>query len=106
MVQLLEDKKVTVMTRTTLNAVIDDGVEVILPNMRQWGLEADLVAIAVGMKTGRNFTRGSSMHLAPMEGVIGEMAMKAKEVHLIGDCAVPGRIREATQEGERVGRWL
>jgi 2-enoate reductase len=106
MVQLLEDKKVTVMTRTTLNAVNDDGVEVILPNTRQWGLEADLVAIAVGMKTGRNFTRGSSMHLAPMEGVIGEMAMKAKEVHLIGDCAVPGRIREAIQEGERVGRWL
>ena len=106
MLQLLEDKKICCMTGTGLNAVNDYGAEVILPNGRQWGIEADLVAVAVGMKTGLNFTMGSTMDIVPMEGVIGEMAMKAKEVHMIGDCARLGRIREATQEGERVGRWI
>ena len=48
----------------------------------------------------------SSMSIVPTSGVIGEMAMKCDEVHLIGDCATLGRIREATEAGERVGRWL
>ena len=46
------------------------------------------------------------MNITPLTGVVGEMAMKADEVHVIGDCATIGRIREATEAGERVGRWL
>ena len=106
MFSLLEEKQVKVLTETNLNAVTDEGAEVILPSGKAWGLEADLVAISVGMKEQENFALGSAMNIVPLSGVIGEMAMKADEVHLIGDCATLGRIREATESGERVGRWL
>ncbi|MBT4485513.1 MAG: FAD-dependent oxidoreductase [Candidatus Latescibacteria bacterium] len=106
MFNLLEEKKINTMTETKLSAVTDDGCEVTLPNGKAAGLEADLVVFAVGMQEQENFTLGSAMNIVPQSGVIGEMAMKADEVHLIGDCAVLGRIREATEAGERVGRWL
>ncbi|MFC1693686.1 FAD-dependent oxidoreductase [Candidatus Latescibacterota bacterium] len=106
MFSLLEEKNVKVLTEIKLNIVTDDGVEVIMPNGKARELEADLVVIAVGMKEQENFTLGSAMNIVPMSGVVGEMAMKADEVHLIGDCATLGRIREATEAGERVGRWL
>ena len=77
-----------------------------LPNGKAWGIEADVVAIAIGMKKEETFTLGSAMNIVPTSGIIGEMAMKCDEVHLIGDCATLGRIREATEAGERVGRWL
>jgi len=32
--------------------------------------------------------------------------MKAEEFHIIGDCEHPGRIREAVESGERVGKLL
>ena len=106
MFNLLEEKGVKTITETQLSAVTDDGVEVILPNGKAWGLEADVVAIAIGMKEEETFTLGSSMSIVPTSGVIGEIAMKCDEVHLIGDCATLGRIREATEAGERIGRWL
>ena len=106
MFALLEEKKINVMTETKLTAVTDDGVEVALPTGKAWGLDADLVAIAVGMKKQATFMLGSSMSIIPQSGIAGEMAMKCDEVHLIGDCAKLGKIREATEDGERVGRWL
>jgi 2-enoate reductase len=106
MFDLLETKKVKTMTETKPTAITDEGVEVVLPNFKAWELKADLVAIAIGMKKQATFTGGSSMSIVPTSGVVGEMAMKCDEVHLIGDCAKLGRIREATEEGERVGRWL
>lgn len=107
MFSLLEEKNVKIMTDTKLNAVTDDGVEVILPNGKQWGIEADLVVYATGLKQPETFTTGgTSMNITPVSGIVGEMAMKADEVHIIGDCATLGRIREATEAGERVGRWL
>jgi len=108
MFELLKEKNVKIMTETRLNAVTDDGVEVILPNGKAWGLEADLVAYAVGMKAPETFTGGDAagMNIAAQGGLAGEMSMKADEVYVIGDCASLGRIREATEAGERVGRWL
>ena len=106
MFTLLEEKNIKVMTETKVTAIIDEGCEICLPNGKQTGLEADVVAFAVGMKEQENFTLGSAMNIVPQSGVIAEMAMKADEVHLIGDCATLGRIREATEAGERVGRWL
>jgi 2-enoate reductase len=106
MFALLVEKKVKIMTDTTLSAVTDDGAEVTLSNGKAWGIDADLVAVATGFKEQENFTLGSAMNIVPKSGVIGEMAMKADEVHLIGDCATLGRIREATEAGERIGRWL
>lgn len=106
MFALLEEKNINVMTETKVTAMTDDGVEVTLPNGKAWGLDADLVAIAIGMKKHATFTLGSSMSIVPQSGIVGEMAMKCDEVHLIGDCAKLGKIREATEDGERVGRWL
>ena len=106
MFNLLEEKGIKTMTETQLTAIIDEGVEVTLPNGKAWGLDADVVAIAIGMKKEETFTLGSAMNIVPTSGVIGVMAMKCDEVHLIGDCATLGRIREATEAGERVGRWL
>ena len=94
------------MTETKLTAVTDNGIEVTLPNGKAGEIEADVVAMAIGMKKGDTFTLGTAMSIVPTSGVIGEMAMKCDEVHLIGDCATLGRIREATEAGERVGRWL
>ncbi|MCE5250909.1 NAD(P)/FAD-dependent oxidoreductase [bacterium] len=106
MFNLIVEKNIKVMTETQMSAVIDSGVEVVLPNHKASGLDADLVAIAIGMKKQATFTAGSAMSIVPTSGVAGEMAMKCDEVHLIGDCAKLGRIREATEDGERVGRWL
>jgi len=42
----------------------------------------------------------------PKSGLIPALSMKAEEVHIIGDCIEPASILEATEAGERVGRWL
>ena len=107
MFALLGEKGIEVMTGTKLSAVIDSGVEVILPSGKAWGLDADLAAIAVGMKEPDVITvPGTEMNITPQCGLIGELAMKADEVYVIGDCAKPGRIREAVEAGENVARRL
>lgn len=104
MYSLLKDRNVKIMTETRLNAVTEEGIEVILPNGKQWGIDADLVVIATGFKQPETFTpSGASMSLGTAGGLIGGLSMKADEVHVIGDCASLGRIREATEAGERVG---
>jgi 2,4-dienoyl-CoA reductase-like NADH-dependent reductase (Old Yellow Enzyme family)/NADPH-dependent 2,4-dienoyl-CoA reductase/sulfur reductase-like enzyme len=104
MLELLKNRNVKIMTETRLNAVTPEGIEVILPNQKQWGVDADLVVIAVGIKqTLEAAAGGSSMNLVSVSGLVGSLAMKADEVHIIGDCASLGRIREATEAGERVG---
>ncbi len=106
MFNLLEEKKVKVMTETKVNAIIDEGVEVILPTGKQWGLDADLVAIAIGFVKAESPVAGAAMNIAAHKGLAAEMSMHAEEVHIIGDAAKLGRIYEATQTGERVGRNL
>ncbi|MDP2983955.1 MAG: NAD(P)/FAD-dependent oxidoreductase [Candidatus Latescibacter sp.] len=107
MIELLKNRNVKIMTETRLNAVTDGGIEVILPNQKQWGLDVDLVVIAAGFKqTEAVAARGASMSLVSVSGLVGSLAMKADEVHIIGDCAALGRIREATEAGERVGSRL
>ena len=94
-------------TDTRLNAVTDEGIEVVLSNGKQWGIDADLVVIAAGFKQPEAVTAGgTSMSLVSVSGLVGSLAMKADEVHIIGDCASLGRIREATEAGERVGSRL
>jgi len=98
---LLKERNIKIMTETKINAIIDGGVEVIIPydtqmglgeGGRQIGLDADIVAIAINLEANKDFTK--------------MLSMKAEEVHVIGDCAFLGRIREAVEAGERVGRWL
>jgi len=107
MLALVGEKGISIMTGTRLSAVTEDGVEVILPTGKAWGLDADLVAMAVGMKQPESGdTAGTEMHYSPLQGRLQALTMKADEVHVIGDCASPGRIRDAVSEGERVGRRL
>lgn len=106
MFNLLEEKNINVLTSTKLTAFIDEGVEVILPNGKQWGLEADLVAVAIGAKAEAGITPSEVMQVTTLVSLAAALAMRCDEVHMIGDCAELGTIREATESGERVGRWL
>lgn len=106
MFNLLEEKNVTVMTDTRVNAITGEGVEVILPNGKQGGIDADLVAVAIGFRKTENRVAGAAMNLGAHEGLAATLAMFADEVHIIGDAITPARIYEATQTGESVGRNL
>ncbi len=106
MFNLLEEKNVSVMTGTKLTAFIDGGVEIILPNGKQWGLEADVAAVAIGVKAEAGITPSEIMQVPTLEGLAAALVMQCDEIHVIGDCAELGAIREATESGERIGRWL
>ncbi len=106
MFNLFEEKNIRVLTDTKLAAVTDAGVEVTLPNGKQWGLESDLVVIATGFKAEDGVTPSEVMQVPTLKGSAAALAMQCDEVHTIGDCHKPGAIREATEVGERIGRWL
>jgi len=108
MMLLIEDRDITVLEGTQVTDVTDDGVEVLLPSGKLWGIEADLVVYAVGIKPHGEAVEnsGPAMKVQPKSGIIPALSMKAEEVHVIGDCTYVGSILEATEAGERVGRWL
>lgn len=107
MTDMLKKKGVKVMTGTVLNAVIAMGAEVLLSSGKRWGIEADLVVIAIGFEEAKTTgEEGPAMMARPKPGLIAALSMKAPEVHVIGDCSALGRIIDAVREGERVGRWL
>ena len=56
------------------------------------GLEADIVAFAINLKSD--------------DKLIKILSMKAEEVYVIGDALSPGRIKEAVKAGEETGRRL
>lgn len=92
MLHLLKEKNIKIMTSTKINKIIDEGVEVILPNTKMDGLDADLVAFAINLKAD--------------DQLIKILSMKAEEVYIIGDALSPGRIKEAIKAGEEIGRRL
>jgi pyruvate/2-oxoglutarate dehydrogenase complex dihydrolipoamide dehydrogenase (E3) component len=104
--QLLEQKKVKVMTSTRLRSVTNEGVEVVLPTGNEWGLKANVVAYAVGAKKPESVGEKSAMQISSLANAIHQFSMLADEVHVIGDCSSLGRIREAISDGERVGRGI
>ena len=106
MFSLLEEKNITIMTETKVKAVTDEGVEIILPTGKHWGIEADLVVAAVGYKQKKAFKPSKLLSIAAKSGLAAELAMKAEEVHLIGDCNSPGNIHEAIEAGEQAGLWI
>ena len=105
---LLEDRNIKVFDGTPVKAVHDDCVEVLLKTGKLWGLEADLVVYATGMKAPGDFEveSGPAMKVKPKTGLVPSLSMKAEEVHVLGDCCNVARILEAHKEGEKVGRWL
>ena len=108
MLLLLEDRDITVMEETPVTRVTDEGVEVRLSGGKLWGIEADLVIYAAGIKPAGQIKKdtGPSLTVMAKTGLVPALSMKAEEVHVIGDCSEVGRILEATRAGERIGRWL
>jgi 2-enoate reductase len=107
MTDMLKKNGVNVMTGTVLSAVIDMGAEVLLPSGKRWGIEANLVVMAIGFEEAKTTgEEGPALLARPKLGLIAALSMKAPEVHVIGDCCALGRIIDAMREGERVGRWL
>jgi 2-enoate reductase len=106
MFNLLEEKNISIMTDTKVKAVTDDGIEVMLPSGKLWGIRADLVVVSIGNKQKKDLKPGKVMSITAKSGRVVELAMKAEEVHLIGDCNSPGSIHEAIEAGEQAGRWI
>lgn len=92
LLNLISKRNIRVYAKTTPNKVVEEGLEVILPNGKEGLVEADIIAVAINQK--------------PESGIIKELALKAEEFYIIGDCNNVGRIRDAVAEGERVGRWI
>ena len=46
------------------------------------------------------------MQISSLANTVHRLSMLADEVHVIGDCSTPARIREAISDGERVGRAI
>ncbi len=92
MLRLLGQKKVKIMTGTKLSRIIEGGIEVILPDSKQSGIEADLAVFALNLEINHAFVK--------------RLSMTAEEVYCIGDAYSLGRIRDAVDAGERAGRRL
>ena len=108
MMLLLEDRNIKIMTGVTVTEITGEFVEVILPDGKRWGIEANLVVHAAGIKAPGQAEgdTGPALKVLPKSRLIPALSMKAEEVHIIGDCTEPARILEATEAGELVGRWL
>jgi len=108
MMLLLEDKNIKVMEGITVTGVTDEGIEVCLKSGKLWGIDADLVLYAVGVEPPDSTVEssGPAMKVTAKSGLIPALSMQADEVHIIGDCCSVARILEATEAGEKVGRWL
>ncbi len=92
------------MTGTRMHAVTAEGVEVVRPNGRIWGVAADLVALATGFKQCPEFRDRHTGHEPRGGGRPGRRdGFKYRRNPYLGDCAHLGRIREAVEEGERIG---
>ena len=92
LLHLIQERNIKVYTETKPNKVIDEGLEVILSSGKEFGIDADVIAVAVNQ--------------APQKDYIQELKLKAEEFYVIGDCSSVGKIKEAISEGERVGRWI
>ncbi|MHB1275539.1 MAG: oxidoreductase [Candidatus Humimicrobiaceae bacterium] len=92
LLNLIAEKKISIFTNTRPNAVTSEGLEVILPNGKEGGINADIIAIAINQQ--------------PDSGFIKNLALKAEEFYIIGDCNYVGRIKDAVDEGEKTGRWI
>jgi 2,4-dienoyl-CoA reductase-like NADH-dependent reductase (Old Yellow Enzyme family)/NADPH-dependent 2,4-dienoyl-CoA reductase/sulfur reductase-like enzyme len=108
MLNLLEEKKIKVMTNTSANRIIDNGIEVILPNGKQGGLDADLVVIALNQKPSNKFKLAivaEETFALDNAATIDKFAasVNAELVYTIGDAASIGRIKDAVFAGEEIG---
>lgn len=92
LLKLVEDKEIPVYLESRVTRIYENKVEFLLPTGKEWGLDADLVAVATGV--------------SPKAELAQALSVKAEESYVIGDCACVGLIPDATMAGERVGRWI
>ena len=87
MMLLLDDRNIKIMEGVTVNEITGEVVEVILPDVKRWGIEANLIVYAAGIKPPGQASgdTGPALKVLPKSGLIPALSMKA---------------------GERVGRWL
>jgi len=111
MLNLLKEKKIKVMTNTSANKIIDKGIEVILPNGKQGGLDTDLVVIAMNQKPSNKFklsVKAEETFALEEAASIDKFAASVNVdlVYTIGDAKSIGRIKNAVFAGEEIGRKI
>jgi 2,4-dienoyl-CoA reductase-like NADH-dependent reductase (Old Yellow Enzyme family)/thioredoxin reductase len=92
LLQMLDDAGVTALTDTQALAIEERGVTLRSPDGSRHFLAADWIVLATGM--------------APLSQVAHRLAGECGDVHLIGDCRAPRRIRDAVVEGDLAGRLI
>lgn len=92
LLKLIRDRDIEVLTKTRPNKVVDEGLEVILPDGKEHCVPADYIVIAA--------------HEKQDEDHIQDLALRTEEFHVIGDCKGIRRIMTAISEGEKVGRSI
>ena len=91
MFPLLEERGIKWHTSTTPTLIHEAGLEVTGVRGGRT-IPADTVVVATGLEP---------------ETVSAELLrLGCEEVHLVGDCAKPGRIRDAVRDGDAVGRLI
>jgi 2-enoate reductase len=91
MFPLLREKGIGFYTTTTTEMIHEDGIEVNGAEGRR-SIPADTVVIATGLE--------------PQTVLSERLRLEAREVYIVGDCGKLGRIREATRDGDSVGRMI
>jgi 2,4-dienoyl-CoA reductase-like NADH-dependent reductase (Old Yellow Enzyme family)/thioredoxin reductase len=91
MFPLLREKKIGWHTATTTEMIHEDGIEVNGAEGRR-SIPADTVVVATGLE--------------PRTVLSERLRLEASEVYIVGDCNKLGRIREATYDGDRIGRMI
>ncbi len=87
----LELRGVTVLTRTRVEAVQDEGLMVTTEDGRK-RIAADTIVMAIGAR--------------PNQELYHQLSGKVAEVYLVGDCVEPRGIYEAIAEGFEAGRAI
>jgi pyruvate/2-oxoglutarate dehydrogenase complex dihydrolipoamide dehydrogenase (E3) component len=92
LLRLIQDRDIEVLTGTRPNKVVDEGLEVILPDGKEHCVVADHIVIAALEEQDPDYVQ--------------DLSLRAEEFHVIGDCRKIGRIMTAISEGEMVGRSI
>ncbi len=108
MEMLAADLGVKLLAGIAVSAIMPEGVEIVKPSGKRDLVPADLVVYATGFRPPGQAAAASTTSLLVQadSGPVAELSMHADEVHVIGDCARVGRILDAVEQGEWVGRWL
>lgn len=92
MLRLLQERGVRILTRTAVLEITDRGVVVADDAGNVKEIEADTVAVAVGLRSNNELFEALYGHLP--------------EVYAVGDCVAPRVVLNAIWEGYRVARLI